>query len=140
MPEAGVRELLYEAGSTRLPPPMTSKAIVPSARLATPETYLNLRRQAGFAVPLRPGVHFYPGVINPTLNEFALRGTWRISSEAATPDRPISALDAGADVRSGAVTVQGQRLYSLVSLPGVRRHDLTVDVPAGVSAYDFTFG
>lgn len=35
---------------------------------------------------------------------------------------------------------RGDRLYRLVSLPGVQTHTLTVKVPAGVSAYDFTFG
>jgi hypothetical protein len=38
------------------------------------------------------------------------------------------------------VTVQGQRLYSLVSLPRAQDHIVTVEVPPGVSAYDFTFG
>ncbi len=47
---------------------------------------------------------------------------------------------AGSDVHNGLVTVQGQRLYSLVSLPGDEQHALTVVVPPGVKAYDFTFG
>jgi hypothetical protein len=38
------------------------------------------------------------------------------------------------------VTVRGQRLYGLVSLPAAADHELTLDIPAGVSAYDFTFG
>ncbi len=54
--------------------------------------------------------------------------------------RPITPSDAGADVRDGVATVKEQRLYSLVSLPGDRQHALTVGVPPGVSAYDFTFG
>lgn len=54
--------------------------------------------------------------------------------------RPITAADAGRDVRGSVMTVRGQRLYSLVSLPGAQQHDLTVQVPPGVSAYDFTFG
>jgi cytochrome c biogenesis protein CcdA/thiol-disulfide isomerase/thioredoxin len=53
---------------------------------------------------------------------------------------PIRAADAGSDVHDGLVTVQGQRLYSLVSLPGDEQDVLTVDLPPGVSAYDFTFG
>jgi cytochrome c biogenesis protein CcdA/thiol-disulfide isomerase/thioredoxin len=53
---------------------------------------------------------------------------------------PARAAGAGADVRGGAVTVSGQRLYELVSLPGAAEHVLTVQVPEGVSAYDFTFG
>jgi cytochrome c biogenesis protein CcdA/thiol-disulfide isomerase/thioredoxin len=54
--------------------------------------------------------------------------------------RPIGARAAGADVHGGVVTVTGQRLYSLVSLPAAEQHALTVEVPPGVSAYDFTFG
>jgi cytochrome c biogenesis protein CcdA/thiol-disulfide isomerase/thioredoxin len=53
---------------------------------------------------------------------------------------PVSAADAGADVHSGMVTIVGQRLYSLVSLPSAGQHTLTVQLPPGVSAYDFTFG
>jgi cytochrome c biogenesis protein CcdA/thiol-disulfide isomerase/thioredoxin len=54
--------------------------------------------------------------------------------------RPIRASAAGADVQNSAVTVGGQRLYSLVSLGQAEFHDLTVEVPPGVRAYDFTFG
>jgi hypothetical protein len=38
------------------------------------------------------------------------------------------------------VTVRGQRLYALVSLPRAEDHVLTVEVPPYVKAYDFTFG
>jgi hypothetical protein len=54
--------------------------------------------------------------------------------------RPISAADAGADVHDGMVTVRGQRLYGLISLPSAQQHTLTLKIPPGVSAYDFTFG
>ena len=173
--EAAVRELLSEAGARNLPPPMTAKATIPSAQLATPETYLNPDRSQGFAMPLEPGVHDYPGISSPALNEFALRGRWSVNSQSAMPvlpgasieggfqaanvylvltsagdvarevhvlldGRPIAAREAGADVRDSSVTVRGQRLYSLVSLPQAEQHALTVQLPPGVSAYDFTFG
>jgi cytochrome c biogenesis protein CcdA/thiol-disulfide isomerase/thioredoxin len=173
--EAAVRALLYEAGARNLPPPMTAKAVMPSAQLATPETYLDADRAQGFATPPKAGTQDYAGIGNPRLNEFALRGRWSISSQAASavapgaaiqsrfqaanvylvltsagnvPRRvrvlldgqPISARDAGADVHEARVTVRGQRLYSLVSLVGAEQHALTVEVPPGVSAYDFTFG
>lgn len=54
--------------------------------------------------------------------------------------RPIRASQAGADVSDGRVTVIGQRLYSLVSLPTPERHRLTLRVDTGVSGYAFTFG
>ena len=176
--EDAVRALLREAGATRLPPPMTAHAIMPSAQLATPETYLNAVRQQGFTPQLMSGVHSYPGVPVPQLNQFALRGRWSVGSQDGSPatpaasgaaiqvgfqaadvylvltsngdaprsvrvlldGRPIAARDAGRDVHGGLVTVRGQRLYSLVSLPSAERHALTVEVPPGVSAYSFTFG
>jgi cytochrome c biogenesis protein CcdA/thiol-disulfide isomerase/thioredoxin len=54
--------------------------------------------------------------------------------------KPISAKDAGADVHEGAVTVTGQRLYSLVSLPTDQEHRLSLRFAPGVSGYAFTFG
>ena len=173
--EAAVRQLLYEAGVRDLPRPMSATATIPSAGLATPETYLNDQRAAGFAQPLQSGVSVYRGIARPALNEFALSGPWQVTSEFATPagagaaiqagvqaahvylvltsarnvpqtvrvlldGRPIPGAKAGADVHGGVVTVQGQRLYSLVSLSRAEFHDLTVQLPPGVQAYDFTFG
>jgi hypothetical protein len=54
--------------------------------------------------------------------------------------RPLPPSRAGRDVRAGAVTVGFERLYRLVSLPGVETHTLTVLPSAGVAAYAFTFG
>jgi hypothetical protein len=54
--------------------------------------------------------------------------------------QPISSADAGSDVRGGAVTVTGQRLYNLVNLPKVGHHVLTLEPEAGVEGYAFTFG
>jgi cytochrome c biogenesis protein CcdA/thiol-disulfide isomerase/thioredoxin len=173
--EAAVRQLLHEAGVARLPAPMTASAIMPSAGLNTPETYFDPERAQGFAQPPQSGVHSYAGVTNPSLNEFGLHGSWRVTSQAATAvangaaieagfqaahvylvltssgnvprrlrvlldGRPIGPRAAGTDVHGGFVTVTGQRLYSLVSLPYAQQHSLTLEVPPGVSAYDFTFG
>jgi cytochrome c biogenesis protein CcdA/thiol-disulfide isomerase/thioredoxin len=173
--EAAVRQLLYDAGARKLPPPMTATAMMPSSSLGTRETYLDDQRSQGFAVKLAPGVRRYPGSNQLAPNEFALRGSWWVTSESATPvapgasiqanflaakvylvltsagnaprrgrvlldGHPISGNQSGADVRNGVVTVRGQRLYSLVSLPNDQPHVLTVELPPGVSAYDFTFG
>jgi hypothetical protein len=54
--------------------------------------------------------------------------------------QPIPSAHAGADVKNGVVTVTGQRLYSLVSFPAAQQFDFTIQLPPGVSAYDFTFG
>ena len=54
--------------------------------------------------------------------------------------RPISAADAGSDVRRGVATVTGQRLYTLVSLPSDQQHRLTLRLAPGITGYAFTFG
>ena len=174
--EAAVRALLADAGAATLPPPMTAHAIVASAGLGTPETYLDTRPQDGFLEPVRPGIGQYPGVSGPLpLNHFALKGAWQASSESITPaasgasitgtvqaakvylvltssgnvprqgrvlldGRPLPATHAGADVKDGAVTVTGQRLYTLISFPAAQQFTFTVQLPPGVSAFDFTFG
>ena len=54
--------------------------------------------------------------------------------------RPVSARLAGADVRGGSATVRGQRLYRLIDLPHVEKHELELRFEPGISAYAFTFG
>jgi cytochrome c biogenesis protein CcdA/thiol-disulfide isomerase/thioredoxin len=54
--------------------------------------------------------------------------------------RPISAADSGADVHDGVVTVHGERLYTLVSLPRDEQHRLSLRFAPGVTGYAFTFG
>jgi cytochrome c biogenesis protein CcdA/thiol-disulfide isomerase/thioredoxin len=53
---------------------------------------------------------------------------------------PISAADAGSDVHDGVVTVKGERLYTLVSLPHDEQHRLSLRFAPGVTGYAFTFG
>ncbi len=174
--EAAVRALLYEAGAHVLPPPMTAHAIIASADLGTPETYLNPQRAQGFEQSLTQGVSSYHASSDLQLNEFALSGRWKVGSESVTPvssgaqieggvqardvylvmtsagsvprtgrvllgGQPIPAADAGTDVGSGGYfTVQAQRLYNLVKLKADAQFLITVQLPPGVSAYDFTFG
>jgi len=174
--EAAVRALLADAGASSLPAAMTASAIMPSAGLGTPETYLDTQRASGFLSPLRSGIHQYPGVTGGLpLNHFALGGSWQATSEAITAEAPGAVIDgtvqaakvylvltsagnvprqarilldgrpladahAGADVKNGVVTVTGQRLYSLISFPDAQQFTFTVQLPPGVSAYDFTFG
>ncbi len=174
--EAAVRALLYEAGAHLLPPSMSAHAIMPSANLGTPETYLNPQRAQGFEQPLTPGVSTYRASSDLELNEFALNGKWSVGSESITPvssgaeieggvqardvylvmtsvgnvphsgrvligGEPIPAADRGTDVGPGGYfTVSAQRLYSLVKLSADAQMLVTVQLPPGVSAYDFTFG
>ncbi len=51
------------------------------------------------------------------------------------PRKPASDVGAG-----GYFTVQQQRLYDLVKLAQADEQVLTVQLPPGISAYDFTFG
>jgi cytochrome c biogenesis protein CcdA/thiol-disulfide isomerase/thioredoxin len=54
---------------------------------------------------------------------------------------PIPAKYAGTAVRSGGYfTVTSQTLYNLVKLPQDGQFAITVELPKGISAYDFTFG
>jgi thiol-disulfide isomerase/thioredoxin len=54
--------------------------------------------------------------------------------------RSLSRGTAGADARDGVVTVRRQRLYRLVDLPRVERHELELRPQRGISGYAFTFG
>jgi cytochrome c biogenesis protein CcdA/thiol-disulfide isomerase/thioredoxin len=55
--------------------------------------------------------------------------------------KPIAAADRGSDVsRAGYFTVTKERLYNLVKLHGDATFTVTVQLPRGVQAYDFTFG
>jgi cytochrome c biogenesis protein CcdA/thiol-disulfide isomerase/thioredoxin len=55
--------------------------------------------------------------------------------------QPIAPTARGTDVGPGGYfTVKGERLYNLVKLSGDSHFTITVQVPKGVSAYDFTFG
>jgi cytochrome c biogenesis protein CcdA/thiol-disulfide isomerase/thioredoxin len=81
--------------------------------------------------------------------EFQAKNVYLVLSSAGESPRPvqvmldgkpISAREAGADVHGGIVTVRGQRLYTLVSLPRDERHRLSLRFAPGVSGYAFTFG
>ena len=60
--------------------------------------------------------------------------------EVLLDGKPIASDVAGSDVHDATVTVTGQRLYSLVALPGDQEHRLGLRFAPGVSGYAFTFG
>jgi cytochrome c biogenesis protein CcdA/thiol-disulfide isomerase/thioredoxin len=81
--------------------------------------------------------------------EFQAKNVYLVLSSAGARPRqvqvlldgkPIAADDAGSDVHGGSITVRGQRLYTLVSLPRDERHRLSLRFAAGVSGFAFTFG
>jgi cytochrome c biogenesis protein CcdA/thiol-disulfide isomerase/thioredoxin len=93
--------------------------------------------------------------ITPVVSEGSIQGTVQaakvylvLTSNGNTPrqgrvlldGQPIPNAHAGADVRNGVLTVTGQRLYNLVSFPTAQQFSFSVQLPPGVSAYDFTFG
>jgi len=181
--ETDVRALLVSAGAKNLPPRMTARAIIPSANLGTPETYLNAERDQGFSQSIQLGTHSYSGPTDTLgLNTWSLNGSWTalqpadtnnegsitpaaagasitgavqardvylvLTSAGSTPRRvrvllggkPIPARFAGTDVGPGGwVTVKAERLYNLVRLGADADFVVTVQVPVGVQAYDFTF-
>ena len=81
--------------------------------------------------------------------EFQAKNVYLVLSSAGARPRqvqvlldgkPIAAADAGSDVHGGSVTVRGQRLYTLVSLPRSERRRLSLRFAPGVSGFAFTFG
>jgi hypothetical protein len=90
---------------------MTARAILPSAQVGTPETYLNPDRQQGFYEPLEIGTQTYsaPALSTFGLNQWGLSGQWTVSSQSITPTRsPASILGA----------VQAQDVYLVMTSTG----------------------
>jgi cytochrome c biogenesis protein CcdA/thiol-disulfide isomerase/thioredoxin len=83
--EQVIRELLAEAGNRVGRGESGAKGIEPSAGVTTPETYLGVARAERFTNPeLSPGTHDFTAPARVPLNEFALRGPWRIEFHSAT--------------------------------------------------------
>jgi cytochrome c biogenesis protein CcdA/thiol-disulfide isomerase/thioredoxin len=80
--------------------------------------------------------------------DFQARNVYLVLSSAGGSPRPLRVLldgravraGAGSDVHHGLVTVTGQRLYALISLPSTGRHRLTLRFASAISGYAFTFG
>jgi len=163
--ERNIRTLLADAGRTGLGASARATTQQPS-RLATPETYLGTQRAERFLpAPPEPGRRTYdaPPVELPE-SHFALDGEWTADAERATAGRSASIrasvsgkrvflvmASRGDEPRKvrvlidgrphRTVTVRGQRLYTIVSLPKLKRRvPLELRFDPGVSAYAFTFG
>jgi cytochrome c biogenesis protein CcdA/thiol-disulfide isomerase/thioredoxin len=161
--EAAIRALLAEAGDKDLGAKAgTQPSEVPGE--STPETYLGTARAERWNPPPLPGVHDYQGATNALKeDQFALGGRWKVGAEAAeaVSDATLKAHVRGKSVylvlgSRGAkprhvdvtldgepyktVTVQRQRLYTLVELLKAGSHQLALRFAPGVSGYAFTFG
>jgi cytochrome c biogenesis protein CcdA/thiol-disulfide isomerase/thioredoxin len=163
--ESAVRSLLAERGDRLGPRMAPARAQQPAGATATPESYLGTERAARF-VPREPvfGIRTYTAPARIPLHHLALGGMWRVGLESATavrrstlllhfrardvylvlsarPGLAAQRLQGTLDGRPlPAVTVTGQRLYTVVSLPRTGSHLLRLRFPPGLAAYDFTFG
>jgi len=118
-------------------------------------------RVGGHPIPLQVNDFAFSGTWNTTAQpvtaisnagidvEFEAKHVYLVLSSAGNvprtvqvllDGRPISAADAGSDVHNGVVTVQGERLYTLVSLPHDEQRRLSLRFASGVTGYAFTFG
>jgi cytochrome c biogenesis protein CcdA/thiol-disulfide isomerase/thioredoxin len=156
--EAAVRALLADAGAKSLPPPMTATAIMASAGLGTPETYLDDQRSEAFVNPIQSGVRpYHGGAVG--LNHFALNGIWWATSESIMPVGGEASItgavqaakvylvltSAGNVPRKGRVLLDGQPIPNahagtdvkngVVTVTGQRLYSL-ISFP---TAQDFTF-
>jgi cytochrome c biogenesis protein CcdA/thiol-disulfide isomerase/thioredoxin len=132
--ERVIRELLAEAGNGPGRSKTQVSAIEPSATVTTPETYLGAGRAERFVNPmLSPGPHDFGDPASPPRDEFAYRGRWRISLEAAT------AAGGSLDLSFGA-----RRVYLVLSSPArPRRMRVLLDgrpIPAGLAGGDVHHG
>jgi hypothetical protein len=68
------------------------------------------------------------------------RGNTPRKMQVLLDGKPISAADAGDDVKNGVATITNQRLYRLIDTGRVETHTLTLRPAPGISGYAFTFG
>jgi cytochrome c biogenesis protein CcdA/thiol-disulfide isomerase/thioredoxin len=85
--------------------------------------------------PTHPGIATHPGT--PTHPGSPGRV---LPVRVLLDGHPIPQALAGSDVHAGVAMVGFDRLYRLVSLPGVQTHTLTIEAAPGVDVYDWTFG
>ncbi len=164
--EDNIRTLLSANGVTGLPPRTDVADRTPTSDALTPESYVGYDRLANsLDTPAvddrthdRPVTYHPPATIPP--NDLAFAGTWTVHHEEATAGADASlGLHFTADdvylVMSGQGTVgvsyDGRhvadvavsgipKLYTLFSGSQLQTGVLTLTVPPGVEAYDFTFG
>jgi len=163
--EANIRTLLADAGERDLGGTSRATGQKPT-RLATPETYLGAARAERFLpAPPEPGRRTYTAPRGDLPESFfALDGEWAVDGERATAGRgaSIRASVSGKRVflvmssrgdrprkvrvlidgrRHRTITVRGQKLYTLASLPRLERSvPLELRFDRGISGYAFTFG
>lgn len=154
--ENGIRELLgMSANSIKEPQKI--------ARRISPETYLGTARGNSYTrennVKEETAHYDYKKVLLD--DEAGLKGQWNIGDERITAEGDDSSLDYNFLAKQvylvmsgssptpmqvyldgklyGTVTIDGDRKYDIVNTT-YERHQLSLKVPKGISAYAFTFG
>lgn len=159
-----IRELLVDADPGAVLPDATEVAdTTPEVGSTTPETFLGSAKDINYGGDdvYRAGTATYAFPVDQVEDSFALDGDWTVKTQYATPhgeeNAGIRLSYRAAEVRmvlggSGAITVrdgegEGRRVAVdgpprsyRVSTGQARTGVLTVDVPAGVQVYSFTFG
>jgi len=161
--ETFIRQLLARADPKVVLPPRTDVPDRTPLERTTPETYLGYHYSEpnlfGESVTADMMTTYQPVSTLPQ-DAFAFGGPWNVSSEGATagPGATLALQFQAHDVYlvlggTGTVrvvvngvqtrtqVVSGEpRLYQLVGPGEYRRGMLTLSIPSGVEAYDFTFG
>jgi thiol-disulfide isomerase/thioredoxin len=142
--------------------PLNEKEPTKSSRPLSPETYLGYTRGHSYNVDIQRGIigeYNFTGTL--VLNQVGLEGPWKVDAEKITSESGYSLLSMKvlADkvylVMSGQGNVivevdgkqhktfalDGERLYTIADMKGdYGEHVVTIGIPAGASAYAFTFG
>ena len=159
-----IRELLEQADrGVALPEPTDIDDTTPEVGSTTRETFLGSSKDVNYGGEDRygAGASTFEFPDEQPQDSFALEGAWNIETQYATPEEPTGTIrldyqasevrmvlaGAGeiivrdADGTERTVTVDGTpRSYEVVKQDANDRGVLTVDVPAGVEVYSFTFG
>ncbi|MFF2271842.1 cytochrome c biogenesis protein CcdA [Agromyces sp. NPDC058136] len=158
-----IRELLVSADAeVSLPAPTDLVDETPTAGTTTPETYLGTTKQVNFAgaEPYRRSTKSFTLPASQPADSFALAGEWALDTQSIAPVGDAASIRLEFTARearlvlsgAGTVVVREGGRETRVEVDGVPRsyavHEsdatetgsLTVEIPAGVAAYSFTFG
>lgn len=162
--EKMIRELLADADADVDLPPMTGTVDeTPEVGSTTRESFLGSSKDVNFGggVPYRAGEGSYTFPKTMPADSFALDGSWDVETQYATPSADggrirlayhaaeVRIVVAGsgelivrdADGAEKVIRVDGApRSYGLVDATAGATGELTIEVPAGIDAYSFTFG
>jgi hypothetical protein len=162
--ESMIRELLKDADpSVSLPAATDVEDDTPDVGSTTRETFLGSSKDVNYGGDgdYRAGTNAYSFPKDQPADSFALDGAWKVETQFATPEGEGGeiALDYhAAEVRivvagSGDIVVRRDdgsketiaidgtpRSYELVKQSDIAEGTLTLEVPAGIEVYSFTFG